>query len=100
MQGFRVPLEQHFPDSSGWLSFTRVQVLPERRPQGDEPMAAGVYGNLIRVDTDNGAVEEMLERVPLYAGVGRGGVSEDTLQGPPVPFPTSATHRRHRCHLR
>ena len=50
-------------------------------------MAAGMYGNLVRVDSDNGAVEEVLERVPLYAGVARGGVSEDTLQDLLFRFP-------------
>ena len=50
-------------------------------------MAAGVYGNLIRLDTTNGAVEEVLERLPLYAGVAQGGVSEDTLQDLLFRFP-------------
>ena len=50
-------------------------------------MPAGVYGNLIRVDTANGAVEEVLERLPLYAGVTQGGVSEDTLQDLLFRFP-------------
>lgn len=50
-------------------------------------MAPGVYGNLIRVDTGNGAVEEVLERVPLHAGVAGGGVSEDTLQDLSFRFP-------------
>ena len=50
-------------------------------------MPAGVYGNLIRVDTANGAVEEVLERLPLYAGVAQGGVSEDILQDLLFRFP-------------
>ena len=44
-------------------------------------MPTGIYGNLIRLDTGNGIVEEVLERVPLYVDVSQGGVSEDTLQG-------------------
>ena len=43
-------------------------------------MTTSAYGNLIRVDTANGVVEEMLERVPPYANVSGGGVSEDTPQ--------------------
>ena len=50
-------------------------------------MPAGVYGNLIRVDTANEAVEEVLERLPLYAGVSQGGVSEDILQDLLFRFP-------------
>ena len=50
-------------------------------------MPAGIYGNLIRLDTGNGIVEEVLERVPLYAGVSQGGVSEDTLQDLLFRFP-------------
>ena len=50
-------------------------------------MPAGIYGNLIRLDTGNGLVEEVLERVPLYAGVSQGGVSEDTLQDLLFRFP-------------
>ena len=50
-------------------------------------MPTGVYGNLIRVDTGNRAVEEVLERVPLYAGASRGGVNEDTLQDLLFRFP-------------
>ena len=43
-------------------------------------MPPNIYGNLIRFDTGNGSGEEVLERVPLYASVFQGGVSEDTLQ--------------------
>ena len=50
-------------------------------------MPTGIYGNLIRLDTGNGIVEEVLERVPLYAGVSQGGVSEDTLQDLLFRFP-------------
>ena len=50
-------------------------------------MPAGIYGNLIRLDTGNGIVEEVLERVPLYVGVSQGGVSEDTLQDLLFRFP-------------
>ena len=50
-------------------------------------MPAGIYGNLIRLDTGNGIVEEVLERVPLYAGISQGGVSEDTLQDLLFRFP-------------
>ena len=50
-------------------------------------MPTGIYGNLIRLDTGNGIVEEVLERVPLYAGVSQGGVTEDTLQDLLFRFP-------------
>ena len=50
-------------------------------------MPTGIYGNLIRLDTGNGIFEEVLERVPLYAGVSQGGVSEDTLQDLLFRFP-------------
>ena len=50
-------------------------------------MPPSIYGNLIRFDTGNGLVEEVLERVPLYAGVSQGGVSEDTLQDLLFRFP-------------
>ena len=50
-------------------------------------MPPNIYGNLIRLDTGNGIVEEVLERVPLYAGVSQGGVSEDTLQDLLFRFP-------------
>ena len=43
-------------------------------------MPPNIHGNLIRFDTGNGSGEEVLERVPLYASVSQGGVSEDTLQ--------------------
>ena len=50
-------------------------------------MPPNIHGNLIRLDTGNGIVEEVLERVPLYAGVSQGGVSEDTLHDLLFRFP-------------
>lgn len=50
-------------------------------------MPPSIYGNLIRLDADEGVVEEMLERVPLYADVSQSGVSEDTLQDLLFRFP-------------
>ena len=38
------------------------------------------YGDLIRVDTGNGAAPEVLQRVPLGSGPSSGGVDEATLQ--------------------
>ena len=63
-------------------------------------MPAGIYGNLIRLDTGNGIVEEVLERVPLYAGVSPGRGQRGHPPGPAVPFPTGTAHFRHRRHLR
>lgn len=45
------------------------------------------HGNLIRLDTGNGVAAEVLERLPLYAGVSQGGISEDTLQDLLFRFP-------------
>ncbi len=50
-------------------------------------MPPSIYGNLIRIDAGEGVVEEVLERVPLYADVSQGGVSEDTLQDLLFRFP-------------
>ena len=43
-------------------------------------MTTSLYGDLIRLDTDNGGAPEILRRVPLGAGVSSGGVDEATLQ--------------------
>ena len=43
-------------------------------------MTTSLYGDLIRLDTDNGGAPEILRRVPLGAGVSSGGIDEATLQ--------------------
>ncbi|MYC31851.1 MAG: hypothetical protein F4X64_01590 [Chloroflexi bacterium] len=43
-------------------------------------MTPPTYGDLIRVDTANGAAPEVLQRVPLGSGISSGGVDEATLQ--------------------
>ena len=50
-------------------------------------MSTPTYGDLIRVDTDNGAVPEVLRRVPLGAGISSGGIDEATLQDLLFRFP-------------
>lgn len=43
-------------------------------------MTTPMYGDLIRLDTDNGGAPEILPRVPLGAGVSAGSIDEATLQ--------------------
>lgn len=50
-------------------------------------MTTPTYGDLIRVDTDNDAVPEVLRRVPLGSGASSGGVDEATLQDLLFRFP-------------
>ena len=50
-------------------------------------MTTPTYGDLIRVDTGNGATPEVLRRVPLGAGATSGGVDEATLQDLLFRFP-------------
>ena len=50
-------------------------------------MTTPTYGDLIRVDTENGAAPEVLRRVSLYAGPSAGGVDEATLQDLLFRFP-------------
>ena len=50
-------------------------------------MSTPTYGDLIRVDTDNGAVPEVLQRVPLGSSAASGGVDEATLQDLLFRFP-------------
>ena len=50
-------------------------------------MTAPTYGDLIRVDTGNGAAPEVLQRVPLGSGTSSGGVDEATLQDLLFQFP-------------
>ena len=50
-------------------------------------MTTQTYGDLIRVDTANGATPEVLRRVPLGSGASDGGVDEATLQDLLFRFP-------------
>lgn len=50
-------------------------------------MTTPTYGDLIRVDTANGAAPEVLQRVPLGSGISSGGVDEATLQDLLFQFP-------------
>ena len=50
-------------------------------------MTTLTYGDLIRVDTENGAAPEVLRRVSLYAGPSADGVDEATLQDLLFRFP-------------
>ncbi len=50
-------------------------------------MTTPTYGDLIRVDTGNGATPEVLRRVPLGSGASSGGVDEATLQELLFQFP-------------
>ena len=50
-------------------------------------MTTPTYGDLVRVDTDNGAVPEVLQRVPLGSSTASGGVDEVTLQDLLFQFP-------------
>ncbi len=50
-------------------------------------MTTPTYGDLIRVDTGNGATPEVLRRVPLGAGATSGGVDEATPQDLLFRFP-------------
>ena len=50
-------------------------------------MTTPTYGDLIRVDTENGAAPEVLRRVSLYAGPSADGVDEATLQDLLFRFP-------------
>ena len=50
-------------------------------------MSTPTYGDLIRVNTDNGAIPEVLRHVPLGAGISSGGIDEATLQDLLFRFP-------------
>ena len=50
-------------------------------------MTTPTYGDLVRVNTDNGAVPEVLRRVPLGSSASSGGVDEATLQDLLFRFP-------------
>ena len=50
-------------------------------------MTTPTYGDLIRVDADNGTVPEVLRRVPLGSNISFGGVDEGTLQDLLFRFP-------------
>lgn len=50
-------------------------------------MTSQTYGDLVRVDTGNGATPEVLRRVPLGSGVSSGGIDEATLQDLLFRFP-------------
>ena len=50
-------------------------------------MTTPTYGDLVRVNSDNGAVPEVLRRVPLGSSASSGGVDEATLQDLLFRFP-------------